>query len=452
MKQKVLLTITAACIMIAAHAQKQSARTTAYAITSPEKANGIWTEVKLIDLSTGQEVESVYNSDSQTEPLNARTKKPAQKHDEAAKIPQKRIIVLPATTDANTGAPVPERRIEVYGTDMLRVDKPFATSSAACAYDQKHERLYYTPMGINQLRYIDLKTHTIYYFEDEPLGALAGPGDVQNQVTRMVIAADGNGYALTNNGEHLIQFTTNKKAKITDLGALTDDAANGTASIHGRAGYGGDMVADESGNLYVITANKYVFKVNIESKLATSLGTIKGLPVGYTANAAAVEKGTSIIISSAIGIKGYYKFDLHQMQAEKISIAGTVFNISDLANATLVSEKSNKKDEPKPVLNNISVEKVAPADIAGKENISIYPNPVSTGTVKINFTDYANGNYELQLIDLSGKIISTQTILINNKTQVQDYKLPGQVAKGTYLVKIVSSNNKIVNTEKIIVE
>jgi hypothetical protein len=81
------------------------------------------------------------------------------------------------------------------------------------AYDKKHERLYYTPMGINQLRYIDLKakTPTVYYFEDEAFGTVSSFGDAPNQITRMVIASDGNGYALTNDANHLIKFTTGKK-------------------------------------------------------------------------------------------------------------------------------------------------------------------------------------------------------------------------------------------------
>jgi hypothetical protein len=76
------------------------------------------------------------------------------------------------------------------------------------AYDKKHERLYYTPMGINQLRYIDLKSNKIYYFENESFGRL-GPGDGANQITDGY-SIDGNGYALTNDGNHLIRFTTGK--------------------------------------------------------------------------------------------------------------------------------------------------------------------------------------------------------------------------------------------------
>ena len=311
-------------------------------------------------------------------------------------------------------------------------------------------------MGINQLRYIDLRSNTIYYFEDEPFGVSTGSGDVQNMVTRMVIAADGNGYALTNNGKHLIKFTTNKKATITDLGTLTDNASNGETSIHSFRGYGGDMVADESGNLYVITANRNVFKVNIESRIAIFKGMIKGLPEGFTANGAAVENGTEIIISSATTTKGYYKFDLQDMQAVKISTATSVFNTADLANATLVSDKNKdaaiKNTEENKLAVKTTSSKAVVVENSGKEKLAVYPNPVSTGSVRINFTDYAVGNYELQLIDLSGKMISTQSIILNNKTQVQEYKLPALLARGTYLLKIMNSSNRVMNTEKLIVE
>ena len=136
MKQKLFFTMIAAFFITAVHAQKKSRGTTAYAITASEKGYANWTEVKLIDLVSGEVVQSVYQNNSETVSLNARTKKAIAKHDE------------------------------------LRTDKPFATNSAACAYDQKHERLYYTPMGINQLRYIDLRSNAIYYFEDEPFGGI----------------------------------------------------------------------------------------------------------------------------------------------------------------------------------------------------------------------------------------------------------------------------------------
>src|SRR3989337_1252567 len=39
----------------------------------------------------------------------------------------------------------------------------FGTGVAAIAYDKRNNRLYYTPMFIDQLRYIDLKTMKVYF-------------------------------------------------------------------------------------------------------------------------------------------------------------------------------------------------------------------------------------------------------------------------------------------------
>src|SRR5436189_2828650 len=104
---------------------------------------------------------------------------------------------------------------------------PFSTGVAAMAYDKKNNRLYFTPMFIDQLRYVDLKTMKVFYVTDLAFtGMPQKSSDQGNVVTRMVIASDGNGYAMTNDGAHLIRFTTGKKLAIADLGALVDDPSN----------------------------------------------------------------------------------------------------------------------------------------------------------------------------------------------------------------------------------
>ncbi|MEO6489995.1 MAG: T9SS type A sorting domain-containing protein [Ferruginibacter sp.] len=474
MKQKILPMIVAACFSLAAHAQKKSGNVTAYAITATEKGGSKWAEVKLIDMVTGEEIQSVYQSNAELQPLNARTKNPVKKDQSGNLLPFKNMMTLSSgdkvrvqeikdhpgvfiTIEPN----VSERKV-IRCMKMVNSDAPFATNSAACAYDKKHQRLYYTPMGINQLRYIDLKSAnpTIYYFEDEPLGALNGPGDVQNQVTRMTIGSDGNGYALTNNSEHLIRFNTNKKAVISDLGALVDAASNGSHSIQNRGGYGGDMVADNAKNLFVITGNRMIFKVDIKSLVATYLGNIKGLPAGFTTNGAVVEEGNNIIVTSSTNTTAYYKFSLDNLQAVKLSTGSSVFNASDLANSNLISEKKKKKEEKteqEVVVNNdpeetAAAEKTIPADNLATQKVIVYPNPVTNGQVKLSFVNYLPGTYEVQLIDLNGKSINATTATINSKMQVLEYNLNAAVSKGTYLLKVVNSSNKIMNIEKIIVQ
>jgi len=458
--KKILLLLVMISFITVAMAQKRKKTEqplTGYAITSVEKGGRSWKEVRLVNITTGEEIKSIYQSKQETEAFNARTGNPVVKKDmTVTKAPVKKVVNLDQELSTSQGNNVRVRTVVVNGSP-IQYDKPFATNSAAMAYDKKHERLYYTPMAINQLRYIDLKSGKIYYFENESFGTVSGFGDGPNQITRMVIASDGNGYALTNDANHLIRFTTGKNPVITDLGALTDDAANGNFSVHSRRGHGGDMVADASGNLYLLTANRNVYKIVINTKVATHMGTIKGLPEGFTTNAAMVEDGSKVIVASSESAVGYYRFDLTTMQAEKVSTSPTVFNASDLANDRLAfaKKKKDKKNET-PEEQKQSIEEVSrksPAqDILTNNGIAVYPNPVTSGLVKISFADQPNGKYELQLIDITGKMIKSQEITVGSNMHIQEFRLPQSITKGNYLLKVTGAANNVSVTNKLVVQ
>ena len=488
MKQKTLLFFVMTLFITSAIAQKKERKQedpVGFAITAFEKGGRSWKEVKQVNTVTGEELKSIYNSKTEMDALNARTGKPvAKKTNHLSKInpdlqkkkvvnldqelntvnPQQRTVY---TYDANGNLKTTIRHdvIVHFKTSIIdQSDKPFATNSAAMAYDKKHERLYYTPMGINQLRYIDLgsKTPKLYYFEDEAFGTVAHSGDSPNQITRMVIASDGNGYALSNDGNHLIRFTTGKKPTITDLGALTDDASNAKYSVHSRSGYGGDMIADKNGNLYLITANRNVFRFAIENKVAKYLGTIKGLPQGFSTNGAMVEEGSKIIVASSESTVGYYRFDLNTMQAEKVSTSGNVYNASDLANGNLALDKKKKKDQKEEPVEPPVKEEVKP-DIAEKTqkvvpdeltsaSISVFPNPVTGNRVKVSFDNIPAGKYQVQVLDMAGKLVSNQQVNVQTKGQINELKLPRSLTPGTYLIKVANEANRISTTEKIIVQ
>ena len=375
-------------------------------------------------------------------------------------------------TNTNTNTNVEYRKDGVkhtyifksFNTMPAQTDQPFAGTSAACAYDKKHDRLYYTPMNFAQLRYIDLKSDEskIYYFEDEAFGVVKGSGDVENQITRMAFGADGNGYALSNDANHLIRFTTGKRPEITDLGALTDEAGN-KISVHSRNGFGGDMVADKDDNLYLVTANRRVFKINIETKNATYLGNIKGLPDGFSTNGAMVEGGSKVIVCSSESTVGYYKFDLLTLEAEKVSNGGQVFNASDLANGNLAFEKEKKKRndaetvkpvDPVPAVTEETARKAVVTDLLQPTQNSIlaYPNPVTDGMVKLAFNGQPAGVYQITLLDINGKLLSTREVTISSKNQVIEFRTPELLAKGTYLVKVYSEALKVNNITKISVQ
>ncbi|HMD00981.1 MAG TPA: hypothetical protein VKH37_12545, partial [Ferruginibacter sp.] len=171
MRNKTLLLLVMVCVMTSTQAQSKKS-TTAFAITSAEKGQSGWKDVRLVDLTTGAEIQTVFKSGQDIEILNARTGKPVQKKDEQLQAAQPKPDLQMFTVDANNSVQrinskeemeklrADGKRIMVirnnYFESKPQYDKPFATNSAAMAYDKKHDRLYYTPMGINQLRYIDL--------------------------------------------------------------------------------------------------------------------------------------------------------------------------------------------------------------------------------------------------------------------------------------------------------
>jgi len=495
MKRKLLLTV-ATILLIASVIAQKTKQITGFAITAPQKGQSGWKEVRLIDMVTGDELRTIYKSNDEIQILNARTGNPVVKKEmTATPASTKKVVDLDRELDnkdaaSNMQSYTFQRNGSIQGLKLdaekleqlkqkgltnvvianrefknlqIQSDKPFATNSAACAYDKKHERLYYTPMGINQLRYIDLKEKTpkIYYFEGEPFGTVTGMGDQGNQIPRMVIASDGNGYALSNNADHLIRFTTGKNPVITDLGPLTEDDANKNFSVRSPSGYGGDMIADASGNLYLVTGNRKVFKISISNKIASYQGTIKGLPDGFTTNGAMVEEGSKVIVCSSQSTVGYFRFDLLTMQAEKVSSAETVFNASDLANGNLAFDKKKRKDKKLqqlfeetrvPEVDVKAQKQTVPNEVTPASNIAVFPNPVTVGAFKLAFTDQPPGRYQVQLMDISGQLISKKNISINDQMQVEEFRLPGFVTKGSYLVKVTSESNNISFTEKITVQ
>ncbi len=461
MKRKILLSFLCCSLAATATAQKKN---TAFAITGPQKGQNGWSEVRLVDLTSGNEVESIYSKTRNLELLNARTGKPIVKKESEPQVIKTRYVTPAGSSGNNANANVAnERRMIQVRSQSVSHDEPFATNSAACAYDKKHDRLYYTPMGINQLRYIDLKSKTpkIYYFENENFGALSGSRDIPNQVTRMVIGSDGNGYALSNNANHLVRFTTNKKAVVTDLGAIADDPSNGNYSIRSQSAYGGDMVAHKNGDLYLITASRRVFHISVKNKTAKYLGEIRGLPKGFTTNGAMVDEDMSVIVCSSNSTAGYYKFDINNLQAEKISSGETVYNASDLANGNLLTEKKRKKEEPKENILPAEPQPEAVAEnrqkptidqLTARNAITVYPNPVTTGVVRLVFRDQPEGRYKLQFLDITGKVLNQQEITVNNKLQVQEIKLPSIITAGNYLIQVRDQDNRLVSAEKLIVQ
>jgi hypothetical protein len=384
----------------------------AYAVTDVNKDGANWSFLRKVDLQTGTYSDVLLNgTDVSRLAYDASTKQQ-----------------MTPMTDARFGN---------------LANAAFGTGVAAVAYDKRHERLYYTPMFIDQLRFIDVRSMKVYFvagnFASQPNKA----ADQSNIVTRMVIADDGNGYALTNDGNHLLRFTTGKKTEISDLGSLVDAAENKGISIHNScSSFGGDMIADNDGNLLVFSARNNVFKVNIESKVATHLGTITGLPANFTTNGAAVDENNRILVSSAVDASALYSVDPRTLVAVAMQTTTAPWHTADLANSNIL--ESRKPVAPPELLTSI----LSP----GSDKIQLFPNPVTTNTFNIQFNGVDGGNYTVQVTDAKGQLVTQRTTSVNGKGSVSNINIPTPSAKGIYIVKVNDNNSKTVYSSKIVVQ
>lgn len=269
------------------------------------------------------------------------------------------------------------------------------------------------------------------------------PNDEATNITRMVIGADGNGYAISNDGNHFFKFTTGKKPVITELGNIIDADANKTISIHNKCtSWGGDMIADAFGKLYVISANHAVFEIDVNTRIATYKGNIEGLPVGYTTNAAAVNDNGEVMVASATMFEGYFKFNMKDLKATKLEGSDIKYNASDFANSNLLLQKE---------ANSLSSSKIAPL-VTGNADTKVFPNPVMNSSFNILMDGQPQGRYTIVLSDLAGRVITKKSISVNGISQTEKVNINGSSSKGVFLVKVINENNIAVINEKIVVQ
>lgn len=327
-----------------------------------------------------------------------------------------------------------------YGTAL---QPAFATGVAAMAYDKRNNRLYYTPMFIDQLRYIDLRTMKVYYVTDQSFTRLGSMHNDEGKiVTRMVIAPDGYGYAVTNDAQTFIRFSTTKNLTIEHLGSLIDAPSN-SMSINSRcSSWGGDMIADDAGNLYIFSARNVVYKVDIETRIATVVKSISGLASGFTINGAVVNENNKVLVSSAVDGKAWYVIDPKDWSATVYQAAPNVYRSSDLANSNYLATRANTSPQ--------TVSRRIASEISDK--ISLYPNPVTTDQFSIQFGNIPTGTYHIELTDIMGRIVMKNVVNVSTEGQVETISLKQISAKGVYLVNLIDESSKSVFNQKLVVQ
>lgn len=341
------------------------------------------------------------------------------------------------------------------GLDTLR--SPTGGAIACMAFDAKSNRLFYIPQYLSELRYMDLtqKDPSFTYLDNQSLNLLHAPNDVANQVTRMTIGADGFGYALTNDGEHLIKFTTEGTPVIQDLGVLVDKPGNKVFVRSSCSSWGGDMVSDANNNLYLVSQFNHMFKISLPSKEVEYMGFISNLPPAFTTNGVSVDENGEMILSCGSslskGIPPFYKIanwnNLASVALEQ-KVPG-LGNISDMASSNLLFQKSTtaapastttvllKTEEP---------QKLLPV-------YTVYPNPISRGkfTIKTaNITD--KGEYKLVVLDVTGRAVMEAKMNLGSKSNTNTFNFPSQEAKGIYSLLVVDYFGRTVYSQQLIVE
>jgi hypothetical protein len=407
MNYKLLLTSSLISTCLATSAQNAAT----YAITGDNNGttgNYNWMNIRKLDITSGKMTATVFD----------------------------RLNPAALLTDAET------KKINPSVTGIAEF--PTATMVAAAAFDKNHNKLFFTPMRKGELRWLDIPNNTYYTFTSKLINPL-DLSDEANHITRMDIAADGYGYAVTNDGNHFIQFTTGKKTEIKDLGALIDAESNKDISIHNRcSSWGGDMVADAFGKLYIISANHNIFKVDAASRVATYAGSITGLPANYTTNGAAVDDDGMIVVSSANSYDGLYKFNIKDFAAVKIE-GSDKYTASDLANGNLLYQKEADAKR------NLGVAaELPPAPV--NTDARVFPNPVTGNEFKILFDNQSAGQYYVVMSDLSGRNILSQTTQVSAKLQTVTVRINSTIGKGVYLVKILDASKQIVFTDRVVVQ
>jgi hypothetical protein len=379
-----------------------------YAITGKPTNNFFWADIKQVDIRTGKVTKTLFEA-------------------------EKTGFKMSGSADASVAA---------RGNQN---SNPTGLGVAACALDTRHNRLYFATMHFSDIRFLDLNQDQANFTTVKsniiPSVANEAYQPEENHITRMVIGADGYGYAISNDGNHLIRFSTSKNSDVTDLGNLVDAESNKDISIHNKCtSWGGDIVADAFGKLVIVSASHNVFSVDVDKRIATHTGVITGLPENFSTNGAAVDDDGNLVVSSANVFEGLYKVNIKTLAAIKVPSKEAAFNASDLANGNLLSQKE---------ANDARYDVIKPLAFAGEGRV--FPNPVTGAQFNVVFDRQPAGKYTIVLTDIAGRAIQSRTVNIAKPGQVESVRITRKNAGGLYLIKVLNENKQLAFSDKLVV-
>ncbi len=391
-----------------------------YAITGDGNKDYMWMNIRQVDLSNGQVTKTIFDRNKTNYTITD--------------VEAKKTLNQTTVND---------------GTQYTASLYPTSSFVAAASYDRRNEKLFFIPMRLGQLRWMDASVKgdvPSFYSISIPGYVPSSNAEEANNITRMAINADGNGYAVTNDGNHLYKFSTGKKPAIVDLGSLIDAEENKGLSVHNKcSSWGGDMIADAYGKLYIISATRNVFVLDVNTRVTTFKGTITGLPAGFTANGAAVDADGNVVLSSATAFVGYYKMNITDLAASKIEGSDVVYNASDLASGNLLFQK--EADQAK----NASIANLTPINNNVISESTVFPNPIMGSNFNIMLAGKLQGTYTVIITDLAGRALQSTRFGLTKGQQTQQVNLLNRPSRGTYLVKVMDDKGAEVLTDKLMV-
>lgn len=282
--------------------------------------------------------------------------------------------------------------------------------------------LFYLPMNGTKVSMVNTSSKTGSLI-DVPNSLI----DNKNQSTyfaRMTTGSDGFIYTLNNNGSELLKISA--AGSIQNLGTVNGIAQQAKTLGNDTAVYGGDMIADAFGNLYVISASAHVFKFNPNKLNAEYIGKISGLADGYTVNGVAVMKDGNVLLATT-SAHGLYTMDMNTLEATfKADYSVPVYDLS-----SPYFLRQNMMDE-----------------IAGTQSkYSLYPTIVKDSELNIVSKSNENSNLQVTVWNLNNKQIYSKSLTVN---AIGDYKvsLNGSLQPGIYVLKAVNQEGiEVINTK-----
>lgn len=334
---------------------------------------------------------------------------------------------------------------------------PLGGSVACMAFDDRTNRLFFVPQLLSEIRYLDLNEPRPSFtrLENQSLHLLHNKEDIAGQISRMTIGADGFGYALSNDGEHLIRFTTKGNPVIQDLGTLIDNPANKVLVRSSCTSWGGDIVGAADGSLYLVTVRNHVFRINTQSKKCDYIGLIKDLPQEFTSNGASVDENGQLLISCGTtygkNFSSIYQVDMNTLVAKALDLNGQeAYNISDMASSNLLFQKAGRDAE---TVSAPSFSNMATSEAITGSSVQVFPNPVHHGKFQIRTNQLIEkGDYQLQIQDVSGNPVMKAKMTIRAKSETQTFTFPSRNAKGVYFLQIIDIFNRTVFSRQLLVE